>query len=453
MDLLKEKVPILVRKLAIPASVGTLFQTLYNIVDTYFAGKISPEALSALSKSFPIYFIIIATCIGVTVAGTSLIGNSIGEKDEKKVLNYFVNTIYFGVLISAIITILGLYFSKSIYVLMGSSITVTNLGLDYTNVIFSGSILFVLVVALNSLLHAEGDTKTYRNVLILSFFLNIILNPVLIFGFLFIPALGVAGIGIATIITQLVSLTIVLFKVIQNKRIKSLHREFLIPKIRYLVNIFFQSMPISIAICGYSVAAAIIFTYVGMTSEYAAAGYGAATRIEQVVLLPILGINTALISIIAQNYGAQNHDRIKETYFTAIKYSFFIMVLSGIFIFFTANIIPTLFSNDPEVIEYGKRYLKISAFVLPAYPFFFLSNGFFMALKKSENAMLNNIVRNVLIPILVFYLAKYISADFDTFFWLWVVLQWIVSITLLIIVNYYLNNRLNKSSTVINPQP
>ena len=238
-----------------------------------------------------------------------------------------------------------------------------------------------------------------------------------------------AGIGIATIITQLVSLTIVLFKVIQNKRIKSLHREFLIPKIRYLVNIFFQSMPISIAICGYSVAAAIIFTYVGMTSEYAAAGYGAATRIEQVVLLPILGINTALISIIAQNYGAQNHDRIKETYFTAIKYSFFIMVLSGIFIFFTANIIPTLFSNDPEVIEYGKRYLKISAFVLPAYPFFFLSNGFFMALKKSENAMLNNIVRNVLIPILVFYIAKYISADFDTFFWLWVVLQWTVSIT------------------------
>ena len=86
MDLLKEKVPILVRKLAIPASVGTLFQTLYNIVDTYFAGKISPEALSALSKSFPIYFIIIATCIGVTVAGTSLIGNSIGEKDEKKFL-------------------------------------------------------------------------------------------------------------------------------------------------------------------------------------------------------------------------------------------------------------------------------------------------------------------------------------------------------------------------------
>ena len=89
MDLTKDSIPILVRKLAIPASVGTLFQTLYNIVDTYFAGKISPEALSALSKSFPIYFIIVATTIGVTIAGTSLIGNSIGEKDEKKSLLLF----------------------------------------------------------------------------------------------------------------------------------------------------------------------------------------------------------------------------------------------------------------------------------------------------------------------------------------------------------------------------
>ena len=451
MNLLKDNIPDLVKKLAIPASVGTLFQTLYNIVDTFYAGKISPEALSALSKSFPIYFIIIATCIGVTVAGTALIGNSIGENNKKKVLSYFINTIYFGFLISIVITLLGLIFSKKIYYLMGSTEIVTNLGLEYTNIIFSGSFLFILVVALNSLLHAEGDTKTYRNVLILSFILNIILNPIFIFGFLFIPALGVAGIGVSTIVAQLISFIIIFLKILQNKRLKSLAKDFLYPKLNYLINIFFQSMPITIAICGYSVAAAIIFTYVGMTNECATAGYGAATRIEQVVLLPILGINTALISIIAQNYGAKKYDRIKETYFTAIKYSFFIMVISGVIIFLTANIIPKFFSDNFEVIDYGKRYLKISAFVLPAYPFFFLTNGFFMALKKSENAMLNNIARNVLVPIVVFYLAKYLSVDYDNFFWLWVIFQWLVSIILLIVVNYYLNNKLYKSSTVVNP--
>ena len=205
MNLLKDDIPKLVKKLSVPAMVGTLFQTLYNVVDTFFAGKISPEALSALSKSFPIYFIIIAASIGVTVAGTSLIANSIGEKDENKTLNYFTHINYYGIMISIIITFLGLFYTKKVFLLMGSTHDVVSLGLDYTNIIYSGAILFILVVSFNSLLHAEGDTKTYRNALILSFFLNIILNPILIFGFAFIPAMGVKGIGLATIISQLVS--------------------------------------------------------------------------------------------------------------------------------------------------------------------------------------------------------------------------------------------------------
>ena len=305
----------------------------------------------------------------------------------------------------------------------------------------------------SSFLHAEGDTKTYRNVLILCFFLNIILNPILIFGFLFIPPLGVTGIGLATLIAQSLSLIIIFFKVIKNDRLKDLTKNFFIPKIFYLKNIFFQSMPITIAIFGYAIAATIIFTYIGISGEYAIAGYGAATRIEQVVLLPVLGINTALISIIAQNYGAKNYSRIKETYYTAIKYGFFLMIVAGFFIFFTSGIIPKFFSTNIEVIDYGKRYLKICAFILPAYPFFFLTNGFFMALKKSELAMINNIVRNVMVPILVFSIAKKINANFDTFFLIWVLFQWSVSAGLLIIVNYYLKNRLNKFSTVINPRP
>ena len=451
MNILTDDIKILVKKLAIPASVGTLFQTLYNIVDTFYAGKLSPEALSALSKSFPIYFIIIATSIGVTVAGTSLIGNSIGEKNNKKTLNYFTHIIYYGILISIFITFLGIYFSEKVFYLMGSTPEVVSLGLEYTNIIYSGSILFILVVSLNSLLHAEGDTKTYRNVLILSFLLNVILNPILIFGFLFIPAFGVKGIGIATIISQFVSFLIILFKVLKNERVLKITNEFLLPKFLYFKNIFFQSMPITVSICGYALAAAIIFTYVGQSGEYAVAGYGVGTRIEQVVLLPILGINTAIISIIAQNYGANNLLRIKETYFTAIKYAFLIMITAGVLVFFSASVITGFFSSDPEVIEYGKRYLKISAFVLPAYPVFFLSNGFFMALKKSENAMISNFFRNVLNPIVVFYIAKNINASFETFFWIWVGINWFFSISYFIVVVYYFKLKLNKSSAVVHP--
>ena len=442
MNLLKDEVSLLVRKLAVPASVGTLFQTLYTIVDTFYAGKISPEALSALSKSFPIYFLIIATSIGVTVAGTSLIGSSIGEKNEKNVLSYFGNVIIYSIIISIVVSILGFTFGEKIFLLMNSSQEVTILGLEYINVIFLGTILFILVVALNSFLHAEGDTKTYRNVLIFSFFLNIILNPIFIFGFLFIPPLGITGIGIATLIAQFVSLLVILIKILNNQRIKQITLDHFKAKFFFLKNIFFQSMPITIAILGYSIAATIVFTYVGLFGEYAVAGYGSATRIEQVVLLPILGINTAIISIIAQNIGAKYYDRVEQSYFTSIKYGLFIMLIAGVVIFISADIVPKFFSSNPDVIVHGSMYLKISAFILPAYPIFFLSNGFFMALKKSEKAMVNNIARNVIVPVLSFYIAKYLNADFKTFFYIWAIFQWLISLMLLFYVKYYIKHKL-----------
>ena len=442
MNLLKDEVSLLVRKLAVPASVGTLFQTLYTIVDTFYAGKISPEALSALSKSFPIYFLIIATSIGVTVAGTSLIVSSIGEKNEKNVLSYFGNVIIYSIIISVVVSILGFAFGEKIFLLMNSSKEVTILGLEYINVIFLGTILFILVVALNSFLHAEGDTKTYRNVLIFSFFLNIILNPIFIFGFLFIPPLGITGIGIATLIAQFVSLLVILIKILNNQRIKQITLDHFKAKFFFLKNIFFQSMPITIAILGYSIAATVVFTYVGLFGEYAVAGYGSATRIEQVVLLPILGINTAIISIIAQNIGAKYYDRVEQSYFTSIKYGLFIMLIAGVVIFISADIVPKFFSSNPEVIMHGSMYLKISAFILPAYPIFFLSNGFFMALKKSEKAMVNNIARNVIVPVLSFYIAKYLNADFKTFFYIWAIFQWLISLILLFYVKYYIKHNL-----------
>ncbi len=444
MNILSDDIKKLIKKLAIPASVGTLFQTLYNIADTYFAGKISPEALSALTKSFPIYFIIIASSIGITVAGTSLIGNSIGEKNNKNASIYFCQLIFFSFLIILLITFIGLNYASDLFSIMGSTNEVINLGLQYTDIIFLGSFIFILVVALNSLLHAEGDTKTYRNALILSFFLNILLNPILIFGFYFIPALGMKGIAIATLIAQTVAFLIILKKVLKSNLFKNILISYFTPKFFFLKSIFFQSMPIIISICGYSIASAIVFKYAGLSGEYAAAGYGAGTKIEQVVLLPILGINTAIITIIAQNFGAQNILRIKETYFQAIKYAFIIMIISSFIIYFGAEMITKLFSKDLEVVEFGKLYLEISAFVLPAYPIFFLSNGFFMALKKAENALIANICRNGIFPFVVFYTAIYFNSDFSEFFWLWVIFNWIFSLMYLGYTYFYLNYKLDK---------
>ena len=443
MNLIKDSISSLLKKIAFPASVATLFQTLFNIVDTYFAGKISSDALSALAKSFPIYFILIAASVGVTVGGTSLIANSIGEKNRENILRYFGQTIIYGIILSVLVTIVGLLFASEIFALMGSTINVINLGLKYTNVIFSGSVIFISVVALNSLLHAEGDTKTFRNVLILSFFLNIILNPLFIFGYGPIPAMGMTGIGVATIICQIIAFLLLLKKIIKSKTIKNISLKYFYPNFTFLVKIFYQSAPISAALFMISIGNFIILAYISKFGEPAVAGYGSAARFEQILLLPVLGLNTAIISIVGQNFGAKEYLRVKQSYYQAIAYGTIIMVIAGSIIFLSADKIVSIFTNDVVVISYGTTYLKISALIFPAYPIYFISNGFFMALKKSSYAMNLNIVRNVLLPIPTIFFAIFIGGSFKNFFWSYCLFNWIFAALLLTFVSIYIKNKLH----------
>jgi putative MATE family efflux protein len=444
MNLLKDSIPGLIKKIALPASIGTLFQTLFNIVDTFFAGTISPEALSALAKSFPIYFIIIAACVGVTVGGTSLIANSIGENNKSKIHGYFAHTIIYAIIVSIFITAVGLIFAPYLFELMGSESEVVQLGLSYTNVVFAGSVVFIMLVALNSLLHADGDTKTYRNVLILSFFLNILLNPLFIFGFGPVPAFGISGIGIATIVAQFIGLVIVFIKTSKSARIKDFSVKDFNFNSKILTNIFFQSTPISVALLLISVGNFIILSYIGVFGEFATAGYGSAARFEQILLLPVLGLNTAIISIIGQNYGSKNYVRVKESYFKAILYGFNLMIISGLIIFFSADRIVSIFSDNQEVIKYGTMYLKISALIFPAYPIFFISNGFFMAIKKSSYSMYLNIIRNVILPIPTILVANFFDGEFDTFFWSYCFFNWLYVLCLFTYVKIYIKKNLNE---------
>ena len=443
MNFTKDPLPSLFKKIAIPAIIATLFQTLFNVVDTFFAGMISAEALSALAKSFPIYFILIAASVGVTVGGTSLIANSIGEKNKTNILNYFGQTIIYGIILSFIVTFIGLFFASNIFSLMGSTIEVINLGLKYTNVIFSGSIIFISVVALNSLLHAEGDTKTFRNVLILSFFLNILLNPLFIFGYGPIPAMGMTGIGVATIICQIIAFLLLLIKIINSKSLKNISIKNFYPNIDFLTKIFFQSAPISAALFMISIGNFIILYYASKFGEPAVAGYGSAARFEQILLLPVLGLNTAVISIVGQNFGAKEYLRVKQSYYQAITYGTVLMFVAGLIIFFSADKIVSIFSNNADVINYGTIYLKISALIFPAYPIYFISNGFFMALKKASYAMNLNIIRNVLLPIPTIIFANFIGGSYTNFFWSYCLFNWIFVVLLLTFVSIYIKNKLN----------
>ena len=394
----------LLKKIAIPASTGSIFQTLFNIVDTFFAGKISSDALAALAKSFPLYFIIISAGIGIVAGCNSLISNSLGQRNRFAALIYSHHTFMYSILLSIIITTLGILFSYDILKLMGSSSESIILAKKYTDIIFYGTVFFLLLTSLNAILYSQGDTKTYRNVLIVGLFANILLNPIFIFGFLFIPAFGIAGLAISTILIQFFACVYLYYKVNQTiLKINFKTESFLIRK-NFFLNIFNQCMPITFALFLVALGSYLILSFISVFGDEAVAGYGAAIRFEHIFTLPVIGLNTAVITIAGQNFGARRYDRVRETYKKATFIGFIIMCLSGIVIFLLSEFIISLFTNDLEVIKFGSNYLRIAAFIGPIYPVFFISHALFTSLKKTHYIFYSNLFRMVILPFIIIWI-------------------------------------------------
>ena len=433
----KDKISYLLKKIAIPAATGTLFQSLYTLVDTFYAGKISANALIALSKAFPITFVIIAFGVGILAGTTSLIANTLGEKDDYKAATYLAQSVIYSFLIYILVAFIGLNFASSTLSFMGTEEVNILLTLEYIEIIFLGSIFFFLQVSLNSLLNAQGDTKSYRNILIISFFLNIILNPLFVFGFGIIPAFGVSGLAIATIISQFISLVYILAKVLKSDIIRLISLKFFLIKINLILDLLKQGMPITVSLMLIGLGIYNILFFVSKFGDIAAAGYGVALRIEQLLLLPTIGLNTAVLSITGQNFGAKKYERIGEVYFKAIFYGVFTMLVAGLFIFFSGNFLIQLFTNDPEVIYFGVQYLKIAALIGPVYPIFFITNAFFQGIKRPIYSTYINLFRIVILPFATMWLIlNYFNGGFVDLFLGLLVINWIFGIFVIIIVKY-----------------
>lgn len=444
LNFTKDKIPYLLKKIAIPAATGTLFQSLYTLVDTFYAGKISANALVALSKAFPISFIIISFGVGILAGTTSLIANALGEKKQSKAASYLAQSVLYSFLIYILVTFLGLYSASDILNFMGTEEINILLTLEYIQIIFIGSIFFFLQVSLNSVLNAEGDTRSYRNILIISFFLNIFLNPLFVFGFGIIPAFGVSGLAIATIICQLISLLYILTKVLKTDLAQLLNLKFFIVKINLILDLFKQGMPITISLMLIGLGIYNILFFVSKFGDIATAGYGVALRIEQLLLLPTIGLNTAVLSITGQNFGAKEYDRIGEVYYKAIFYGALIMLIAGLFIFFSGNFLIQLFSNDPEVLYYGVQYLKIAALIGPVYPIFFITNAFFQGIKKPIYSTFINLFRIVILPFITMWLIlNYFNGGFIDLFIGLLIINWIFGIFIIIIVRYFFLKKLS----------
>ena len=441
IKLTKDPIWSLLRRVTIPASVGSLFQTFYNLVDTWFAGKISAEAIGAIAKSFPIYFTIIAVGVGIGAATNAMIGNSIGEKKERVASLYIAQSLIFAVVVSILVTLFGLNASNFLLGVMGSDAEGIVLTRKYLDIIFYGTFIVLIQISLNGTLNAQGDTKSYRNVLIFSFFLNIFLNPLFIWGYGIIPGFGISGLAIATVISQLIGTIYLAYKVNNCKIRKYLKIACFIPKFVFLKSLTNQAVPVMFSMLFIGVGIFNILYFIGKFGDLATAGYGAALRIEQVFLLPVIGLNTAVLSIGGQNFGAKAYDRIRELYTKALFFGVSFMIMAGVIIFFGAEFFVSLFTDNQEAIKYGAIYLKVAALIGPIYPTFFITTAVFQAVKKPLYSLYLSILRLTAFPFLsLWYVINIRGGDYKDIFYTILVTNWIMGIALLIFIGYFLNN-------------
>ncbi|MDA8890900.1 MATE family efflux transporter [Candidatus Pelagibacter sp.] len=441
INLTKDPIWSLLKNVTIPASVGSLFQTFYNLVDTWFAGRISAEAISAIAKSFPIYFTIIAVGVGIGAATNACIGNLIGQKKLNRASLFIAQSVVFALFTSVIVTLFGLNASTFLLGVMGSDASGIVLTKEYLDIIFYGTFIVMIQISLNGALNAQGDTRSYRNVLIFSFFLNIFLNPLFIWGYGIVPAFGIGGLAIATVISQSIGTIYLAYKINSCRLKKYLTIRCFLPKPEMLKELFSQALPIMFSMLFIGVGIFNILYFIGQFGDLATAGYGAALRVEQVFLLPVIGLNTAVLSIGGQNFGAKKFNRIRELYTKALLFGSSFMAGAGVILFFGAEFFVSQFTNNQEAIIHGAIYLKVAALIAPIYPVFFITTAVFQALKKPIYSLYLSILRLTAFPFLsLWYVINIRGGDYADIFYTIMATNWFMGIVLIIFIGYFLNN-------------
>jgi len=384
-----------------------IFNTMYNIVDTYFGQFLATEGLAALSLSFPLFFVIIASGSGIATGATALISNALGSGDRELARRYQVQAISFGVIASAVLTVVGLLVAERAYRFMGANDLVLSLGMSYMRVILMGTGFFLLNAIVNAGLTSRGDTKSYRNVLFIGMFLNIGLDPLFLFGFapLGIPAMGAAGIALATVVIQGVSLGYMLLRARRAQTCAGMRFRDYLPQRSFYREIAVQGIPASLNMMTVALGMFVINFFIARNgSTEGLAAYGVALRIEQIALLPSAGLHTAMLTLVGNNFGARRLDRIRETFKTTLLYGLVVMAVALGIILPLAGVLMRQFTDDPTVVAIGQRYLYIEGLVYYAYVVLFGSVSFMQGLKRPMPAIYVGLYRQLIAPPLVFYL-------------------------------------------------
>lgn len=397
-------IPRLLITMSLPMMLSMLVQALYNIVDSMFVAKLSEDALTAVSLAFPIQTLMIAISGGTGVGINALLSRNLGEKDFEGANNAARNGIFLAIVSCIVFAIVGGLGSHLFFSLQTDNPVIINYGTQYLRIITILSMGIFLQITLERLMQSTG--KTFYNMITqgTGAIINIILDPIMIFGLFGFPRLEVAGAAVATITGQTVAVLMSFyFNQTRNKEINISLRGFR-PNMHTIAVIYKVGIP---SIIMQSIGSVMTFGFnkiLLMFSSTAAAVFGVYFKLQSFIFMPIFGLNNGMIPIIAYNYGARRKTRITKTIKLSVTISISIMVIgTAIFLTCPGMLLTTLFSASDNMLAIGVPALKIISlhFVLAGYSIIISSS--FQALGNGVYSLIVSAARQLFVILPVAY--------------------------------------------------
>ena len=356
----------LLANMAIPMILSMLVQALYNVVDSIYVSQISESAVTALSLAFPIQNLLIGCATGVGVGVNSLLSKSLGEQNYERANRTAGNGFLLSCLFSIGFVIFGLFFARPFFATQTSVAETLEGGSMYLAIVTVGSIGIFIEILFERFLQASGNAFQSMITQATGAIINIVLDPILIFGWFGLPAMGLAGAALATVIGQWIAACLAMgLNLKHNKELKDLHRHHAKPDSQVIRSILSIGVPSIIMVGIGSVMNFGINQILQGFSETATGVFGIYFKLQSFFFMPLFGINNAVISIVAFNYGARNPDRMLKTVKTAALAGLGIM-LTGLAAFqLIPEVLLSLFDPSAEFMAMAVRALRTISWCFP----------------------------------------------------------------------------------------
>ena len=409
--------------MSLPMMISMLAQALYNVVDSMYVSRVSEEALTALSMAFPLQNLMIAVASGLGVGINAVLSRALGARDHAQVHRAATNGIFLLIVCALAFTGLGCVIVRPYFSLQTDIPAIVEGGVAYTSIVMIGCFGLFMQVLFERLLQSTGRTMFSMASQTTGAVLNIVLDPIMIFGYFGLPAMGVAGAALATIIGQWVAACLGLYMNIRHNPEVSISLSGFKPNSQTIGRISAIGVPSVIMMSIGSVMTFLMNQILIAFSATAVAVFGVYFKLQSFIFMPIFGLNNGAVPIVAFNYGAKRADRMKQAIRLVILSEIAIMTCGTLVFHLLPRQLLGLFDASQEMLRIGVPALRIISLSFPVAGFCIGIGTVFQALGFSFYSMIISLVRQLGVLIPTAFLIGLLTKDVTAIWWSFVVAE------------------------------